>query len=218
MDDYHTNIRFFEYGENFLLFRRFLRQINRNEVMSEVLMPNTQASERVLVDRVSAGDKGAFNELFKRYHVAIYRYCQLMVGDKDFSDDLYQETFFTLYRACREGKSIHSVRGYLFSIARSRYLDHIERLKRSVPLDSSYEPLWQPDETASDTGEHLQQALSRIPDQYREAFVLFSLKEYSYDEISDILGVSKHVVKNRIFRAKQCLQKILGPILRDPQC
>ena len=184
--------------------------------MSEVPL-YTDLSEQELVERISQGDKNAFQKLFEQYHIAIYRYCQLMTNNSAFSEDLYQEAFFTLYRACREGKKIRSVRGYLFSVARSRCLDHLEVLKRSVPLENSYEPLWQPDETASDTSEHLQQALSQIPDQYREAFLLFTLKQYTYDEIADILDVSKHVVKNRIFRAKQGLQKILAPILRDPQ-
>ena len=74
---------------------------------------------------------------------------------------------------------------------------------------------YEPDEAAGDTREHLQRALQSIPPQYRDALLLFELEGYSYDEISKHFGISLGVVKNRIYRAKQALQKILGPLLRN---
>ena len=46
-------------------------------------------------------------------------------------------------------------------------------------------------------------------------FPLFELEGYSYEEIGRQLNISHDVIKNRIYRAKQALQKILRPLLRD---
>lgn len=172
-------------------------------------------SEQVLIERVASGDKEAFQEILERHQTAIYRYCCLMVGDKFIAEDMFQDTFFAFYRICREGKDIHNVRGYLVVTARSRCLDYLQTRGRFVPMDEIPELPYEQDVSSGETQEYLHQALQRIPAQYREVFVLFALKEYSYDEIAEILKVSKHVVKNRIYRAKQSLQKILSPILRD---
>ena len=176
---------------------------------------NNSAEEHALVTRIANGDKDAFKELLDRHQVAIYRYCLLMVSDKDVAEDMFQDVFFSFYKMCRKGRMINNVRGYLVVTARSRCLDHLEVKSRYVDVDTSPEPLWELDITQGDTREHLRAALQGIPEQYREAFVLFALKEYSYEEIAEMLEVSRHVVKNRIYRAKQSLQKILSPILRD---
>lgn len=176
---------------------------------------NRRMSEQVLIERVAKGDKEAFQEILDRHQTAIYRYCRLMVKDEVVAEDMFQDTFFAFYRICREGKSIHNVRGYLVVTARSRCLDYLQLRQRHVSIEEAPEPIYEHDITIGELQEHLRSALQLIPDQYREAFILFTLKEYSYDEIAKVLKISRHVVKNRIYRAKQSLQKILSPLLRD---
>lgn len=173
------------------------------------------SDELLLLSQIAEGDKAAFMAVYDKYHKGIYRYCALMLNDKFTADDIYQEVFFTFYKNCREGKNVQSIQGYLIAIARSRCLDYLSRNKRYVPLEVLPEASYEIDVEQNDTGTVLYQALSSIPEQYREAFVLFTLKEYSYAEIEKFLGVSRNVVKNRIYRAKQGLQKILGPLLDD---
>lgn len=176
---------------------------------------NSGMSEQVLIERVANGDKEAFQEILDRHQTAIYRYCLLMVGDAVVAEDMFQDTLFSFYKICRSGREIRNVRGYLVVTARSRCLDHIELRGRHVSLEEAPELHWEQDTTAGETRDQLHDALQRIPAQYREAFVLFALKEYSYEEIADILKIGRHVVKNRIYRAKQSLQRILSPVLRD---
>ncbi len=171
--------------------------------------------EQVLAERIGAGDQQAFRVLFERYRASIYRYCLLMLGDRDRAEDIYQDAFMNFYRACREGKTMYSVRGYLVTVARTRCLSAIKKAKRTAALEDVPEPSFSPKVGSADINDHLRQALLEIPEQYREAFLLFELEGYSYEEIAEYLDVSHNVVKNRIYRAKQSLQKILGPLLRD---
>lgn len=171
-------------------------------------------NEKQLLERIREGDHDAFKIVFDRYRVLVYRYCSLMLKDRNFVDDVYQDVFFRFYKQCREDREIHNVKGYLLAISRTRCLDHIEQKKRFVDLEEAPEVSYEVDTDLKDVENYLHKALARIPDQYREAFVLFALKEYTYAEIASMLNVSLNVVRNRIYRAKQGLQKILGPVLR----
>jgi RNA polymerase sigma-70 factor (ECF subfamily) len=171
--------------------------------------------ERDLAARAGQGDHAAFAVLFERYKAGIYRFCLYMLDDAASADDIYQEVFINFYRACREGKEMTNVRGYLMTAARTRCLNALKSARRLSSLEDHDDESFEPDETLSDTAEHLRDALQRIPAQYREVFLLFELEGYSYHEIGEQLGITHDVIKNRIYRAKQALQKILRPLLRD---
>jgi RNA polymerase sigma-70 factor (ECF subfamily) len=171
--------------------------------------------EQRLAERAGAGDHAAFTQLFERYRLGIYRFCLLMLGDGDAAEDVYQEVFLNFYRACRKGQTMHNVRGYLIASARTRCLNAIRSSNRMTGTENMVEEMVEPDVAASDTAAHLQAALQAIAPQYREAFLLFEYEGYSYEEIATQLDVTHDVVRNRIYRAKQALQKILRPILRD---
>jgi RNA polymerase sigma-70 factor (ECF subfamily) len=171
--------------------------------------------ERELAARAGRGEHAAFSVLFERYKAGIYRFCLYMLDDAATADDIYQEVFINFYRACREGKEMTNVRGYLLTAARTRCINALRSSRRLTSIDDYDESAIEPDETQSDTAEHLRTALQAIPAQYRETFLLFELEGYSYGEIGEQLGISHDVIKNRIYRAKQALQKILRPLLRD---
>lgn len=58
--------------------------------------------------------------------------------------------------------------------------------------------------------ESLEEALRRLPEEFREVIVLRELQELSYREISDVIGVPIGTVMSRLSRARQRLQHALG--------
>lgn len=181
---------------------------------------NATETDILLARRIAQGDKKAFQVLFDRYEAGIYRFCHLILGNADIAQDVYQETFFGFYQACREGKEIRSVHGWLVSKARSLCLNYLRDSKRRIELLQQRGP----DESVGidisliGLEDHLRKALLEIPNHYRESLLLFEVEGYSYKEIEEYLGVDFHTVKNRIYQAKRALQKILEPILKgmDP--
>jgi RNA polymerase sigma-70 factor (ECF subfamily) len=171
--------------------------------------------DQALAERVSAGDHAAFSLLFERYKAGIYRFCLLMLSDEAVAEDVYQEVFINFYRACRAGQVMHNVRGYLLTAARTRCLNVLRTSNRHVSLEDVPERAYEVDPATADTNVHLRNALAAINPNYREAFLLCEFEGYSYDEIAKQLNVTHDIVKNRIYRAKQALQKILRPLLRD---
>ena len=177
-------------------------------------MAQHEASNRedeILVEGIRVGDHAAFTALFQKYKTGIYRFCLLMLGDAQAAEDIYQDIFLNFYRTCRDHQPIHNARNYLFGAARNRCLRHLETARRIEPLPEAFELA--SDEGQTEMREYLESALQRINPVYREAFLLFELEDYSYEEIAAQLEVSREVVRNRIYRAKLALQKILRPVL-----
>lgn len=169
--------------------------------------------DEVLVEQIRAGDHSAFTKLFQKYKAGIYRFCLLMLGEAQAAEDIYQDIFLNFYRNCREGQPIRNVRHYLFGAARNRCLRQLQIARRVEPLPDLETLDYASDERQNDIKLQLEEALQRINPVYREAFLLFELEDYSYEEIAAQLEVSREVVRNRIYRAKQALQKILRPLL-----
>lgn len=170
-------------------------------------------TDEKLTQRVMQGDQDAFRLLFERYRTLLYRFCSLMLGNHTIAEDVYQEAFIALYRACRQGEVIHNVRSYLLTVARRRCLNHLRSKGRYVPLDDDVPLVYELNLDAIDLSEVLREALLKIPAQYRETFLLFEIEGYSYKEVAACLDVSSDIVRNRIYRAKKALQKILDPLL-----
>jgi len=59
----------------------------------------------------------------------------------------------------------------------------------------------------------LQKAIAELPETFRTTIVLREIEGMSYEEISDITGVSLGTVKSRIARARQRLQAQLQPYM-----
>ncbi len=182
---------------------------------SKALRISTEEQE--LTNRVREGDAEAFRILFERYRLVLYRFCNLMVNDRAAAEDIYQETFIVFYETCCKGEKIQNVRGYLITIARNRCLNLLRDRQRSISLEEEavLEMEAEYDLNNVDMNDILRSALLEIPEQYRESFLLFELEGYSYTEIAEYCDVDRGTVRNRIYRAKQSLRKILGPIMRD---
>lgn len=173
-------------------------------------------TDEMLTERVTQGDQDAFRLLFERHRTPMYRFCMLMLGKHTVAEDIYQEAFISLFRACRKGEVIHNVRAYLLTVARRRCLNQMRSNGKYLPLDEDIPLVYEMDLDSLGVGETLQDALLKIPAQYRETFLLFEIEGYSYKEVAEYLDVSTDIVRNRIYRAKKALQKILDPVL-DPR-
>jgi RNA polymerase sigma-70 factor (ECF subfamily) len=171
--------------------------------------------DEFLVERIRAGDHAAFATLFQKYKTGIYRFCLLMLGESQAAEDIYQDIFLNFYSTCRQGQPIRNARHYLFGAARNRCLRQLQISRRMEPLPDFETLEYATDEREAEIKVQLDEALQRINPVYREAFLLFELEDYSYEEIAAQLEVTREVVRNRIYRAKQALQKILRKSLGE---
>lgn len=169
------------------------------------------------MERYRDGDAAAFEPLYRRHKDALYRYLLRGCGEPAQAADLFQETWAVLVRT-REGYEPRAkFSTWLYRIARHRLIDHVRRLPRQpLPLD---EDLPLPDaeharpEAQTLAGQQRQRlvaALSSLPIEQRDAFLLHEEGGLTLEEIAEMAGTGRETIKSRLRYALAKLREALA--------
>ena len=175
-----------------------------------------------LIDRYLGGDVDAFNELMDAHEDRVFAICYRMMQDRDAALDATQDTFLTVFRKADRYKAQAAFSTWLYRVAVNTCYDHLRRQKRkrAEPLPETHDP---PDLSAGDQFDaidvrpDIEDALRRLPDEYRATVVLVDLQGMSLEQASDTLDVPTGTVKSRLFRARRQLAEILGNLRTDSE-
>lgn len=169
-----------------------------------------QLYEQTLVVRSQIGDEAAFDELVRSYAPHLFRYVsKLMQAAPDLVEDLTQEIWLSIYKGLPNLRDPGKFRPWAFRIARDRVYREFRRHKiatEELKPDMSAEPA--EGDPLIDKADLLR-GLDSISREHREALVLCFLEDMSYEEISQVTGVSLGTVRSRIHYAKRALRSIL---------
>jgi RNA polymerase sigma factor (sigma-70 family) len=164
-------------------------------------------SDGVLAARIRAGDDGAFEALYDRYHRNLLAFCHHMLASREEAEDALQHTFLAAYRALRAGDDVIGVKPWLYTIARNRCVSVLRARRDAVALDdraAATEGLAAAVERRADLRLLVRDVQRLAPDQ-RAALVLFELGDHSHEEIAAVLGVRREKVKALVFQAREAL-------------
>jgi len=174
--------------------------------------------DRELVRRVLAGQTDDFRAIVDRHQQPIFRFALGLLGNREEAEDITQEAFLAAFANLSGYDSSRAAFStWLFTIARNRC---VNLLKRSRPIALN-EPDSIGDVTSADPiasqelSQQLDRALAALPAEQRSAFFLAEIEELPYAEIARIERTSLGTVKSRIHRAKQRLQSLLEPVMRE---
>ena len=177
-----------------------------------------EIDDRELVSSVLAGKTDDFRALVERHQQSIFRFALGLVGNREEAEDVTQEVFLSAFGNLSGYDSTRaSFSTWLFTIARNRC---INLLKRSRPialneLDSIADAAATDSIVSQELSQQLDRALATLPVEQRSAFVLAEIEELPYADIARIERTTLGTVKSRIHRAKQRLQSLLEPIMRE---
>jgi RNA polymerase sigma factor (sigma-70 family) len=178
-------------------------------------------SDEELFELVKSNDERAFRALYQRYSRRVYAYCLRVVGIRTAADDVFQSVFTAVYEK-RDSFTGGNFASWIFTIARNFSIKASKRQKRALitnaPIDDYTDYL--PDEhdrTGDDViiKQALRAAIAQLGDDFREALELRYYEGLAYEEIAETLGIGLSLAKVRVFRAKQQLQKIMAPYIRE---
>ncbi len=169
-------------------------------------------SDMVLVARAQRdGDEAAFTELVRRHHGRVRgMLLRLCGGDAALADDLAQDVFLRAFRALPRFERRAEFGTWLYRIAYNVFLNHTTRTRRHDPLGER-ESTPAPRRDAPDRGDvrrDVERAIAQLPVPYRAAVVLYYLRDVSYAEMAEILGLPLGTVKTHLFRARARLRQI----------
>ena len=185
-------------------------------------------SDECLLDRFAAGDRGALDELFRRYRMAAYRVAFRLLGNEADALDAVQEGFVKALTHLNGFQGRSSFKTWLLRVVSNASLDLGRQRGRrealsldATPADEASSPrLLSADEAGrglerADLRILLDQALGTLSDVQRQTFVLHADAGLSYREVADTLGISIGTVMSRLFYARQKLRAWLGGRVKE---
>jgi RNA polymerase sigma-70 factor, ECF subfamily len=191
-----------------------------------------QSSDEVLAARAAGGDDDAFETLVRRYQRRILGLACRLTSETD-APDVLQETFLQLHLHLPSFRGEARFSTWLYRVATNAALMH-RRARATRPTESldAFLPRYDARGELVETPEALQvaacadqildrkvlaerahEALGRLPDLYREAFVLRDLEELSTAEVAQVLSLEPAAVRQRVHRARLMMRGFLSGLV-----
>ena len=195
-------------------------------------VPTAESSDETLAARAAAGDDQAFEALVARYQGRVYRLACRLTSETD-APDVLQETFLQVYRHLATFRGDAQFGTWLYRIATNAalMLRRARARRPAEPLDA-FLPRFDESGVLTATPAELQvaacaeesldrqllaekarEAIARLPDLYRDAFVLRDLEELSTADVAHVLGVEPAAVRQRVHRARLMLRGYLNALV-----
>jgi len=178
--------------------------------------------EKELVRRSQEDDEEAFGTLVNLYKRKVFHLAYSLTHDEHTADDLAQEVFIKVYFALKKFKGQSEFGTWLYRIAVNHCRDFLRKKSRIKIL--SFEDIKDPVSTLENEGlleerereeEQKRTAvhtyIRKLPEKYRIILSLRDIQGFSYEEITNILGLSPGTVDSRLHRARKMLRKKMEP-------
>ena len=167
-------------------------------------MNTTEENDEILIGRYARGDAAAFDQLYRRHELRVWRYLERSVGDQDTSDDLLQEVWLALARNAVSLESVTRFRTRLFTLAYDRMVQtRRDRAAKGIPAPP------RPAKT-DEAGNTLSRALGQLAGDERDAYLLHMEGQLSIGEIAEITESPIDTVESRLWVARAKLHELLG--------
>jgi RNA polymerase sigma-70 factor (ECF subfamily) len=184
-----------------------------------------------LAAAVKGGDESAFEAFAQAARRRLYRFGQLMCGQREDAEDVLQDTLLTAFRSLHRLKSPDAVQAWLFRVARNACLMKRRRSKFAPQRELSLEELmpeagdgaqprveeWKalPEKSAlnQELRDRLSAAILTLPPLYRMTLILRDVEGLSPEEAAQALGVNQKALKMRLHRARLAVRKQLAAYL-----
>ncbi len=184
---------------------------------------SAEPSDGHLMQAYAAGDARAFETLYDRHALAVWRFVLRSVQQRELADELVQDVWFSVVRQAARYEPRARFRTWLFTLAHHRVVDHWRRHRPHASLDAetedgsaladvlATESGFGP-ERALDSREQAQallDALAALPALQREAFLLQAEAGLSVAEIAQATDVTLETAKSRLRYARARLRATL---------
>jgi RNA polymerase sigma-70 factor (ECF subfamily) len=179
-----------------------------------------------LVEELKRGDSRAFTELVNRHHAKVYQLALKLTRNETDAEDVMQETFLRVYNRIGTFRGEAAFSSWLYRIAanvcfaklgerrKHEHVDIDEVQPEAEPGPSQAVSDWsrQPDSVllSKEALEVLDEAISKLPEDFRVVVVLRDIQGLSNSQVADILNLTVAAVKSRLHRARLFLRKELS--------
>lgn len=208
-----------------------LRAPQDNETAAEAasIPRDERARDLALVEAARGGDRRAFGELVERYQRRVYAIAFGILRNREDAWDVAQEAFVKAYKNLDRFEGNSAFYTWLYRITYNLSIDTLREKARRDTVDigetkkleeamdrDGRSDVGNPDETAhrKELAAVIEKALSLLSEKHRAIIVLREIEGLSYEEMAEVLAISKGTVMSRLFHARQNLQALLLPYVQ----
>jgi RNA polymerase sigma factor (sigma-70 family) len=184
-------------------------------------MSHAEPSDEELIACFARGEAAAFDILYERYELRVFRYLLRILRDRARAEDALQDVWFVVARDASRFEPVARFSAWVFRIAHNRMVDTVRAARREVSLElvsaenEVTEPVY-PGESephaaavADEELAALLAALAQLPADQREAFLLQQEGDLSVEEIAKVTGCPFETAKSRLRYARERLRELL---------
>lgn len=180
-------------------------RVPRAAAVPYALKMDETPEDSALMLRYRDGDVAAFELLYQRHNDALYRYLLRLCHHRDTAEDIFQDVWGKIIKSRQNYRPTAKFSTFLYRVAHNCFIDHIRRNKRhshtvDVEPDNQPDPGDQPEALAerSMARRRLDAALTELPEEQRDVFLLHEEAGLNLDQIASVTGANRETAKSRL--------------------
>lgn len=171
-------------------------------------MNNDSYAEVKLLQLLKAGDADAYQQLYNKYHAALYAYILRFVKIPEIAEDVLQDVFIKIWEIRKNINPTLSFQAYLYRISRNSVFKMIKKIAADKELQIGLASYMKGGAKEADAQlqcqeyeQILQTAVNQLPPQRQNIFKLCRHEGKKYDEVAAELNISRNTVKEHMVLA-----------------
>jgi len=188
----------------------------RTDTMSFTAPAPAPVSEDVSL--AAAGDRRAFERVYRAHSDRVFSLCTRMLGDRTLAEEVTQDVFVRAFDRMHQFRGDAELGTWLHRVAISVILNAVKKRQatatRELPLDATAPAASNSGAIEMDVRDRVRAAVAQLPDELRMVVLLYDVEGYTHNEIADMMGINAGACRMRLLRARQLLRTML-PLERE---
>lgn len=166
-----------------------------------------------LVERIRAGDRQAFEQLFQAYYSRLCVFSNSYVKSLDLSRDVVQEVYIKIWDNKENFHIRQSLKAYLYQAVRNQSLNFLQQKKQMERLEKRLIRQQEISESSrteefntEELSEKVWRLVEQLPERRRTIFILYRKHGLSYAEIAEVLNIARKTVENQMGKSLKFLR------------
>ncbi|MBD3630478.1 sigma-70 family RNA polymerase sigma factor [Cyclobacterium sp.] len=168
--------------------------------------------DKNLLDGFRNGDRKAFEKIYQYYRIPVIRFSVSIIKDEQEAENIYHEVFMKILKRRKNIKPELNFNSYVFTSVKNEIFDYLKALNKNNSLKEQFwEKIHQQEDECGKAKEEqltrMESIIQNLSPKRRKILEMNYFEKKSYNEIADILMISKNTVKNQLVKAKFILRK-----------